>query len=173
VTAAQKIPNTSWDMEDRTKVVFVCTGNICRSPTAEGVFRHLVREAGLSHRFEIDSAGTSSYHIGEAPDPRSAATAERRGVPLTGVARKLRSHDLDEFDFVILMDGDNLAAVEQLAGGTRANVRLLREFDADAAGNLDVPDPYYGGSRGFDNVYDIIERSCRSMLDEIRRERGW
>src|SRR5688572_13604130 len=160
-------------MEERTKVVFVCTGNICRSPTAEGVFRHLVREAGLTHRFEIDSAGTSSYHIGEAPDPRSAATAERRGVPLTGAARKLRSHDLDEFDFVILMDADNLAAVEQLAGGTRANVKLLREFDPDGAGSLDVPDPYYGGSRGFDNVYDIIERACRAMLDAIRRERGW
>jgi protein-tyrosine phosphatase len=160
-------------MEERTSVVFVCTGNICRSPTAEGVFRHLVGAAGLTHRFEIDSAGTSSYHIGEAPDPRSAATAERRGVPLTGAARKLRSHDLDEFDFVVLMDADNLAAVEQLAGGTRANVKLLREFDPDAAGSLDVPDPYYGGSRGFDNVYDIIERSCRAMLDAIRRERGW
>ena len=159
----------------QVSVVFVCLGNICRSPLAEGVFRHLVRERGLQDRFDIDSAGTSAYHEGEAPDERSAATARRRGIELSGRSRPLRRPDLDHFDYVIVMDRENHAAVARLAaaGVPRARVHMLREFDPDANGDLDVPDPYFGGSQGFERVQDMVERACAVLLDAIVRERGW
>jgi protein-tyrosine phosphatase len=161
--------------EKRVSVLFVCHGNICRSPLAEGVFRHLAQQRGLSQRFEIDSAGVSSYHEGDPPDSRSAAVARQRGIELTGASRPLRAADLDRFDYVIVMDSPNLEAVERLARQTKplSAVRLMREFDADADGDLNVPDPYYGGTRGFEDVHDIVERACSGLLDEIVRERGW
>jgi protein-tyrosine phosphatase len=159
---------------DKLSVLFVCLGNICRSPLAEGVFRHLVIEAGLGNSFHIDSAGTSSYHIGDAPDQRTSAVALGRGIRLSGAARQLTPDDLLRFDHVLVMDEENHEAVQRLARGraTRAQVHLLREFDEDAAGDLAVPDPYYGGARGFENVHDIVERSCRSLLDHLRSEHG-
>lgn len=159
---------------DKLKVLFVCLGNICRSPLAEGVFRHLVEQAGLADRFEIDSAGTSSYHIGDAPDHRTSAVALARGVRLSGTARQLTAADLQRFDYVLVMDDDNLRAVRRLADAQppRAQIRLLREFDGDAKGELDVPDPYYGGARGFENVHDIVERSCGVLLEQLRAQHG-
>ena len=156
-----------------TRILFVCMGNICRSPLAESVFRHLARERGVEHLFEIDSAGTSGYHAGDPPDPRSVATALARGVDVTGVSRPLGERDLREFDYVIVMDTDNRSFVDRLgarAGGS-ARVHRLREWDPEGTG-LDVPDPYYGGARGFDDVHDIVERSCAALLDHLLAERG-
>ena len=150
------------------RLLFVCLGNICRSPLAEGVFRALVRERGVEDRFEVDSAGISSYHAGSPPDRRSADTARRRGVELTGRSRPITADDLRRFDWVIAMDEDNLEgiqAVERLAGGT-ARVHRLREWDPEDGG-LDVPDPYYGGARGFEEVQEIVERSCAALLDDL------
>ena len=158
---------------DPIRVLFVCLGNICRSPLAEALFRHEVERRGLGDRFEIDSAGTSGYHNGAPPDRRSAEVARQRGVELTGRSRKLGADDLARFDYVIAMDADNLADVQALqrAGAGRARVHRLREFDP-TAGALDVPDPYYGGPRGFENVHDIAERASAGLLDHILAERG-
>ena len=158
--------------DDKLKVLFVCLGNICRSPLAEGVFRHLVSAANLSDRFHIDSAGTSSYHRGDPPDPRTTSVAAARGIKLTGASRQITRSDLDEFDYVIVMDADNLANVKGIlkAAESRAELRLLREFDPEANADRDVPDPYYGGPRGFENVHGIVERSCHELLAHIRRE---
>jgi protein-tyrosine phosphatase len=155
------------------RVLFVCLGNICRSPLAEAVFRHLVDERGWTDRFEIDSAGTSGWHRGSPPDPRSTETARRRGITLAGGSRKVTAADLRTFDYVIAMDAENHAALSELqaqSGGT-AEVRRLREFEPDAA-SLEVPDPYYGGPRGFDDVHDIVERGCAGLLAHIAAERG-
>ncbi len=164
---------------DRIKVLFVCTGNICRSPMAEGVFRHLVREAGLDARFEIDSAGIGAWHEGEAPDARATATAAAHGITLTGAARQIRPLDLRDFDYILAMDSDNLAALERLKRRVApdAELRLFREFDPDAADGgpgdpPEVPDPYYGGPHGFELVYAMVERAGRGLLAHIRGERG-
>jgi protein-tyrosine phosphatase len=154
------------------RILFVCMGNICRSPTAEGVMRALVREQGLDGRVEIDSAGTGGWHAGEPPDERATSAARRRGIGLQGAARQVEPEDFERFDLLLAMDRENLRALEALAPDARARgkVRLLREFDpgsADAA-DLDVPDPYYGGARGFDNVLDLVAASCRGLLDELR-----
>jgi protein-tyrosine phosphatase len=157
------------------KVLFVCLGNICRSPLAEAVFRGLVRDAGLESRFNIDSAGTSGYHDGEGPDPRTIEVARRHGVRLESVSRRVTVRDLQRFDHILAMDDDNLAELNRLAAqaGVDARARLLREYDPEAAGDLEVPDPYFGGERGFERVQDIIERACGGLLEAIRKERGW
>ena len=159
-------------MPDPTRVLFVCLGNICRSPLAEAVFRHKVRERGVDDEFEIDSAGTSGYHDGAAPDPRSTETAQRRGVELTGRSRRIGADDLRRFHYVIAMDGENLReirALEAAAGGS-ARIHRLRDWDPERPGG-DVPDPYYGGPRGFDEVHDIVDRSCEALLDHLFAER--
>lgn len=156
------------------RVLFVCLGNICRSPLAEAIFRQKVSERGLDDRFEIDSAGTGGWHIGAPPDARSSAVALERGVKVQGAARQLTGADLDEFDWVIAMDAQNLRdtlALQPGAGGGAgalggARVRRLREWDS-AAGDGDVPDPYYGGPSGFDDVHDIVERSCEALLEDL------
>ena len=160
---------------DKLRVIFVCLGNICRSPLAEGVFKHLVSQAGLAPHFEIDSAGTASYHVGDPPDPRTTAVARERGVVLTSRARQIAGSDLQRFDYLIVMDSDNRDDVERLARREppRAALHMLRDFDSHAKGELDVPDPYYGGPRGFEDVHDIVERSCRRLLDHIRRTHGF
>jgi protein-tyrosine phosphatase len=154
------------------RILFVCMGNICRSPTAEGVMRALVREAGLEEEIEVDSAGTGDWHVGSPPDSRSSEAAARRGVTLTGAARQVSPDDFDEFDLIVAMDRANLRALRGLAPGAEARerVRLLREYDPAASGgvDLDVPDPYYGGERGFDDVLDLVEAACRGLLDQVR-----
>lgn len=155
------------------RVLFVCLGNICRSPLAEAVFRHLVGERRWTDRFEIDSAGTSGWHRGAPPDWRSAEVARRRGIELAGASRKVTAADLRRFDYVIAMDAENRAALDELraASGGTAEVRQLREFEP-GAGSLDVPDPYYGGPRGFEDVHEIVERACAGLLAHIAAERG-
>lgn len=152
----------------RTSVLFVCLGNICRSPLAEGVFQHLVDEAGMTARFDIDSAGTGSWHVGERPDARAEMVAEEHGVLLTSRARQVTPDDLERFDHVIAMDRENLRTLERLAAssGSEPDIRMLREFDAEVEGD-EVPDPYYGGARGFESVYEMIRRSCQELLRQL------
>jgi protein-tyrosine phosphatase len=156
------------------RVCFVCLGNICRSPTAEGVMRRLVVEACLDDRIEIDSAGTAAYHAGEPADERSAATARERGVVLTSIARQFDARDFERFDYVLAMDRENLTALDELAtgDGDRDRIALLRHFDAARGDETDVPDPYYGGPRGFDRVFEICESGCIGLLAHIRSEHG-
>lgn len=154
------------------RVCFVCLGNICRSPTAEGVFRHLVAEVGLSARFEIDSAGTAGYHSGEAPDRRARAAGERAGVVVGGAARQFLPGDFARFDYVLAMDSSNLNELRRLAPSVELakKVRLLRSYDPAAPKNAPVPDPYYGDDAGFDHVLELCLVACRKLLEEIRRE---
>lgn len=151
------------------RVLFVCLGNICRSPVAEGVFVHLCREAGVEARFHVDSAGTGSWHVGEAPDARVLEVASRRGISLRGHARSVRPEDLAEFDLILAMDRENLRNLEKERArfGGSARIALLREFDPEPPGDLDVPDPYYGGPGGFDLVFEMVHRSCGALLEEL------
>jgi protein-tyrosine phosphatase len=155
----------------RVRVLFVCLGNICRSPTAEGVMKHLVERAGLDQRFFIDSAGTGAYHVGERADARSAAAARRQGIELTSRARLFTEADFDAFDYVVAMDRKNLAHLERLADGDadRAKLSLLRGYDP-LADQRDVPDPYF--ENNFDEVFTICKAGCEGLLQHIRAERG-
>ncbi|HTH17628.1 MAG TPA: low molecular weight protein-tyrosine-phosphatase [Magnetospirillum sp.] len=153
------------------KVLFVCTGNICRSPTAEGVFRALVEGEGLADRIVADSAGTHGYHVGEPPDGRSTAAAAKRGIELCSLrARKVRPADFDEFDLVLAMDRGHYDILRRLCPPGRADrVRLFLDF-APELGIKDVPDPYYGAGDGFERVLDMVEAGSRGLLDHIRAD---
>ena len=153
---------------EKVSVLFVCMGNICRSPTAEGVFRKLVADEGLSERVEIDSAGTHAYHVGEQPDRRAQAAAERRGVSLSDIrARRVVSDDFARFDYVLAMDRLNLHMLADGAGDQYADrVSLFLEFGS--GGESEVPDPYYGGSAGFERVLDLVEEASRGLLETLR-----
>jgi protein-tyrosine phosphatase len=160
-------------MKDRKRIAvsFVCMGNICRSPTAEAIMRHLVIQAGLQDRIGIDSAGTGSWHVGEERDRRSRAVAKRRGMPIEGYARQFRPEDFQRFDLVLALDQDNARDLRRLAPDQEARdkVRLLREFDATAGKDASVPDPYYGGPQGFEDVFDICLSACQGLLDHLRQ----
>jgi protein-tyrosine phosphatase len=153
-------------------VSFVCMGNICRSPTAEAVMRHLAREAGLEDRLHIDSAATGPWHVGEPRDRRSRAVGQRRGIPLIGVARQFNVHDFKRFDYVLAMDQDNVQELRHLAlnEAAAAKVHLLRSFDPAAPPGAEVPDPYYGGPDGFEMVFDICLAACQGFLQHLQRE---
>jgi protein-tyrosine phosphatase len=158
------------------RILFVCLGNICRSPTAEGVMRSLVREAGLED-VELDSAGTGGWHVGSPPDTRARAAASARGIALDGCARQVTAEDFTRFDLIVAMDDSNRRDLLQLAldESARGKVRLLREFDPAgpyAAETPDVPDPYYGAPGGFDEVLDLIRAACEGLLEEIRAARS-
>lgn len=159
---------------ERIGVLFVCLGNICRSPLAEGIFRMLVIEAGMQDWFRIDSAGTSGYHQGDAPDPRTCAVAEQRGIVLEHTARRVRPADLEQFDYVLAMDRENLERLELLRDGrgTPAQIALLRAFEPDSPPGAEVPDPYYDEDGGFEEVHEMIERACRGLLAHICAERA-
>jgi protein-tyrosine phosphatase len=151
-------------------VLFVCLGNICRSPLAEGVFRHLARERGVEDRFIVDSAGTGAWHVGSPPDPRSTETAARHGIRLEGKARQVRPGDAERFDLVLAMDRSNLRDLEGVLGSgtaSRARLRLFRDYDPEAQGTADVPDPYYGGAEGFEEVQRMVVRTCEALLDAM------
>lgn len=164
--------------EERIRVLFVCLGNICRSPLAEGVFLYLAEEAGVADRFEVDSAGTGDWHVGERPDPRAEAVARRHGVALPSVARQVEPGDLERFDHIVAMDRENLWALERMAKerrgrNARAEIRLLRADDPDRSegdDRHDVPDPYYGGPGGFEDVYQMVHRSAQALLERLLRE---
>lgn len=152
------------------KVLFVCMGNICRSPTAQGVFEYLVEQQGLARLIEVDSAGTHAYHVGEEPDPRAQATAKARGVDLSKQrARKVQVQDFEEFDYVLAMDPNNLADLQDLCPTARTDrVHLLLDFAPHLA-RPDVPDPYYGGPKGFEQVFDMVEAAALGLLEDIRK----
>ena len=146
-------------------------GNICRSPTAEGVFRKIVADAGLEQRLHIDSAGTHAYHVGERPDRRAQAAAERRGFSLEGIkARRVADADFETFNYILAMDEDNLFYLQgAVTENSQARLSLFLEF-AEAAPVREVPDPYYGGAAGFERVLDLVEDASRGLLQAIRRE---
>jgi protein-tyrosine phosphatase len=154
------------------RVLFVCLGNICRSPTAEGVMAKLVADAGLQDEIELDSAGTGAWHTGEPADARARKAALARGIELQSIARQVRTEDFERFDLILAMDGSNLHALRQLAPdmGAREKVRLLREFDPASADlpDLDVPDPYYDSQRGFESVLDQVQAACEGLLAQVR-----
>jgi protein-tyrosine phosphatase len=156
------------------RLLFVCMGNICRSPTAEAVMRAVVAREGLDGEVEIDSAGTGSWHVGNPPDRRSAAAARARGIVLEGAARQVTAEDFEDYDLLLAADADNVAALRRLAPDAEAaeKIVLLREFDPEAvaAGDLDVPDPYYGGPSGFEDVLDLVETACEGLLSSLRAE---
>lgn len=149
------------------KVLFVCLGNICRSPLGEAIFNHKV--GGL--QMKADSAGTAAYHVGENPDYRSIAVAEQHGVPISHKARKFVAEDFERFDYVLAMDKNNYEDMKALASGPTDNLFLLREFDPEANGNLDVPDPYYGGPEGFEKVFQMVSRSVDELIRFIESDK--
>ena len=149
------------------RVLFVCLGNICRSPTAEGVMRRLIEENGLEDEIEIDSAGTGGWHVGAPPDRRAAEAAARRGTTLTGAARRFDpTTDFDRFDLILAMDAENRRDLLALApdDAAREKVRMF------LPGDRDVPDPYYGGERGFEHVLDLVDAATRGLLTELRAQ---
>jgi protein-tyrosine phosphatase len=157
------------------RLLFVCLGNICRSPTAEGVMRHLLAAEGLLEAVELDSAGTGDWHVGHAPDTRATATAAGRGIELSGAARQVERADFAAYDLILAMDRANHDDLQALApdADARERVRLLREYDPEAvaAGELEVPDPYYGGDDGFAEVLDLVTRACEGLLESEVRPR--
>lgn len=156
-------------MPEQVSVLFVCLGNICRSPSAEGVFRQMACQKGVADSLHIDSCGTGNWHIGKAPDARATEAAGRRGVDIGELrARQIRVDDLDRFDYVLVMDRENLADVRDLwhqNGGTEP--RLFLEFGN--SGQAEVPDPYFGGEDGFERVLDLIDDASRGLLEDVQR----
>jgi protein-tyrosine phosphatase len=158
--------------EPALSVCFVCLGNICRSPTAEAVMRHLVREAGLESQIAVASAGTGTWHLDEPPDSRARAAAHGRGIRMEGRARQFSIDDFDRFDYIVSMDARVLTALKGLARSDdeRARVHNFRSFDSLSPSDAPVPDPYYGGPDGFEDVLDICEAGCRGLLDRLRAQ---
>ncbi len=149
--------------------MFVCMGNICRSQLAEGVFRHMAREMGVLDRFDIASSGTGGWHVGERPDRRMSEVAAKNGISLEGQhAQQFENGDFDYYDLILVMDKGNLQSVQQLdpAGKWQKKIHMFRSFDP-TPGDMEVPDPYYGGPKGFDNVFEMIDRTTRVLLDKI------
>lgn len=153
------------------RVLFVCMGNICRSPMAEGMFRKAVREAGLESRIEADSAGTHAYHVGVAPDPRAQQAIRRRGVDISSLrGRHVADEDFERFDYILVMDGDNFdRLIERAPAHHHGKIRRLLSFSRKYP-NLDVVDPYYGGTQGFEENLDMIEDAVQGLIREITGE---
>ncbi len=152
------------------KVLFVCLGNICRSPLGEGIFRKIIAQQGLESYFIVDSCGTSHYHIGEPPDPRTIANAQEHGIALTSKGRQISAEDLRKFDYILVMDKSNMKNVLRLdeTGEYKKKIMLLRDFDKEKPGE-DVPDPYFGGEKSFESVYQIIYRSVENLISHITK----
>lgn len=151
------------------RILFVCMGNICRSPAAEAIFRHKARQAGLEEIFPCDSAGTIAYHGGDQPDRRMREAASRRGYTLEGRSRKVTRDDFQKFDRIVAMDHENLESLRHLAPDDNARTRLSLMGDyARQHRDREVPDPYYGGGRGFEHVLDLLEDACEGLLNDLR-----
>ncbi len=156
---------------NKVKVLFVCMGNICRSPTAHGMFESIVNKEGLSDSFEIDSAGTHAYHIGKQPDSRAQATAKGRGLDLSYIrARQVDKADFEHYDYILAMDNDNYVLLDQAcASEYKDKLHMFLDFAPESSLH-EVPDPYYGGSRGFENVFDMVEEASKGLLADIKKK---
>ena len=154
------------------EICFVCLGNICRSPLAEGVFQSLINKEGLENQIIIHSAGTGHWHIGASPDARMQATARAKGIQLTSRAQQIQAGDIRRFDLILAMDQSNLESIQYLCSPEMAakKIRLFRSFDPEANGDLDVPDPYYGKDDGFEHVFQIVHRTCPPILAHIKSQ---
>ncbi|MEE1419146.1 low molecular weight protein-tyrosine-phosphatase [Alistipes ihumii] len=160
------------NMNEKYKILFVCLGNICRSPAAEAVFRDRVEKAGLAGRFEIDSAGLIGYHAGDGADPRMKAHAARRGYRLDSISRPVAPEDFDRFDRIVGMDDRNLRELRRLGRKTESGAAICKMTDfCRKSDRTEVPDPYYGGDAGFELVLDLIEDASDGLLERIRSER--
>ena len=159
-------------MNSTVKVCFVCLGNICRSPLAQGIFEALVKNEGLQDQIIISSAGVGNWHVGNSPDSRMQQTAQKNGINLNSRAQQFQSTDFNEMDLVLAMDQSNLSALQQMRPESELKDKLLlfRTFDPENKNNLEVPDPYYGGDNGFDIVYQIVERTCPKILEYLKKE---
>lgn len=151
------------------KILFVCLGNICRSPLAEAIFQKMIIKNGLEKHLSTDSAGTSTYHIGDDPDPRSVDVATKHGVPIAHKGRQVACSDKKDFQYIMAMDQSNYRNIISMLGEKPEGLYIMRDFD-DVDTGADVPDPYYGGRDGFENVYQMLERSCENLLNHIRKE---
>lgn len=158
-------------MNTTVEVCFVCLGNICRSPLAQGVFESLVKEEGLQDRIIISSAGVGGWHVGNPPDSRMQQTARAHGIHLNSRARQFQSSDFKQMDLVLAMDHSNLSALQQMrpASELEGKLFLFRSFDPQHNNDLEVPDPYYGGGKGFETVYQIVERTCPKVLEHLKK----
>jgi len=156
----------------KLRVCFVCSGNICRSPTAEGIFKALVAEAGLAHAFHVESFGIGSWHVGERPDPRTIRAAEARGYRLECRAQHWKARDFDRFDYVVAMDRTHVVSLVRLAtsDAMKAKISLARDHVADGPRDADVPDPYYGELEGFEEVVEICLEACTALLANLRQK---
>ncbi|SEF40146.1 low molecular weight protein-tyrosine-phosphatase [Nitrosomonas ureae] len=154
----------------KIKVLFVCMGNICRSPTADAVFRHIVKTAGADHMIEVDSAGTHAYHIGNPPDHRAQHTALQRGYKMHELrARAVQSSDFEEFDYILAMDNENLALLRQRSPQQHlGKIQLFMQYGENNPASIEVPDPYFGGQQGFEQVLDMVEEASRGLLAHLR-----
>ncbi|UCH60189.1 MAG: low molecular weight phosphotyrosine protein phosphatase [Anaerolineales bacterium] len=159
-------------MSQVVSICFVCLGNIVRSPLAEGMFRELVRKRGVERKYQVDSAGTSAWHVGEPPDWRMRRVASRHGLNYDGRARQFHPEDIQAFDLIIAMDSKNRDDLWSLCTSQeeRQKIHLLREYDPHGGTEAPVPDPYYGGMDGFEDVYRIVTRSCESLLDQLEKD---
>ena len=155
---------------EKIKVLFVCLGNICRSPLAEAIFRHKLKKKNLESFFKVDSCGTSNYHIGDSPDSRTIANAGKNGVVIEHCCRQFTSNDLNDFDYILAMDRSNYRNILRLLKDQshREKVMLMREFDPIGKGE-EVPDPYYGGEKNFQEVFEILDRSTENFLNHLRQ----
>lgn len=157
---------------ERTKILFVCLGNICRSPLAEAIFTHKIKERGIEHRVEVNSCGTANYHVGDTPDPRTVKNALKNGVAIDHLGKQLSEHDLSHYDFILAMDKSNHTNIFRLTNAKEhANkIKLMRSFDLEPTGD-EVPDPYYGNESDFQNVFDILNHSMDSFITFLEREK--
>lgn len=156
-------------MSEKTRILFVCLGNIIRSPLGEHMFAHLAEQAGVADKYETDSAGTASYHVGEQPDSRMRRVAAQNGLKYSGSARQVRQSDFDSFDLIVPMDSSNLNNLKRLARSVDDESKLytMRTFDPQGSATEGVPDPYYGGIDGFQTTFEIVKRSCQGLLEAL------
>lgn len=165
----------SFNRENPIRIMFVCLGNICRSPTAEGLMQHLVNKKGLGAYYEISSSGTAAYHEGEPANSKSRHVAENHGVKLLSKAQKIHLDDFDYYDLILAMDQSNFDELKRINPDSSANpkIHLFRTFDPEAdRSELDVPDPYYGGMRGFEHVFEMVGRTCEELIDHLEKSRA-